>query len=499
MRPADQPTDGQLVARARQGDREAFGELVDRYRDMVYGLGYHLTGDFEAARDLAQEAFVQAFVKLGQLREPEKFAGWLRRIATNLHRAQGRRRQVRTVGLEAAAGAADAPPPSETRVVVREALARLRAPERLALTLAYVDGYSQAEIAGFLGVRPETVKTRLARARQHLRTEVVAMVEHEFERHALPPEFRKDVVRAVEALVSRFASALPPEVEALCARLREDSRQAWREVMSRMPAPYGPPLREQGEAPRVRVGELPEELRAQVGRAMCLTWMHGLVAETTGQLPWIEGFDRLWIRFWESGESEYAWFADVPGDAGYISSVALGPEEGNPRGEPPPAEEVDRVLAECVTPELGQLVARLRALVPGKPGSLSAALYTQMQRLLREARGHLSPEAGEAAPIGRGATADLPAPVRQAMATGRSVSPRDLPEPARELVRQAVFLHWGSVVLQLIENPPWWLLHRDEASVEFGLYARDLEGDFAGKEYVKLWGSGSSIHQTGIY
>ena len=75
MRPTDQPTDERLVARARQGDQEAFGELVDRYRDMVYGLGYHLTGDFEAARDLAQEAFVQAFVKLGQLREPGRFAG----------------------------------------------------------------------------------------------------------------------------------------------------------------------------------------------------------------------------------------------------------------------------------------------------------------------------------------------------------------------------------------------------------------------------------------
>ena len=499
MRPTDQPTDDQLVVRARQGDQKAFGELVDRYRDMVYGLGYHLTGDFETARDLAQEAFVQAFVKLNQLREPGKFAGWLRKIATNVHRAQRRRRQVHTVALEAATGAADAPPPSETNIVVREALDRLRAPERLALTLAYVNGYSQAEIAGFLGVRPQTVKTRLARARQHLRTEVVAMVEHEFEQHALPPEFQEDVVRGVEGLVSRFATALPPEVDQLCARLQGDSRQAWQEVLSHMPAPYGRPLREQGEAPRVRIGELPEALHAQVRRAMCLTWMHGLLAETTGRLPWIEDFDRLWVRFWGSGESEYAWFADVPGDAGYISSVALGPEEGNPGGEPPAAAELDGVLAQCAPPEFAALVARLRALVPGKPGALAGALYTEMQRLMREARGHLSPEAGEAAPIGRGATGGLSAPVRKAMAAGRSVSTRDLPERARELVHQAVFLHWGSTVLQLVEHPPRWLLYSGEASVEFGLYARDLEADFAGKEYVKLWGPGSSTHQTGIY
>ncbi len=68
-------TDGQLVGRVRSGDREAFGDLVGRYRDMVYGLGYHLTNDFEEARDLAQEAFVQAYLKLGQLRDPDRFSG----------------------------------------------------------------------------------------------------------------------------------------------------------------------------------------------------------------------------------------------------------------------------------------------------------------------------------------------------------------------------------------------------------------------------------------
>mgnify|MGYP002400258622 CR=1 FL=1 len=47
--------DAELVARTRAGETEAFGELVARYRDMVYGLSYHLTGDFEAARDLAQD------------------------------------------------------------------------------------------------------------------------------------------------------------------------------------------------------------------------------------------------------------------------------------------------------------------------------------------------------------------------------------------------------------------------------------------------------------
>jgi len=189
-------TDRRLVERVREGDREAFGDLVDRYRDMVYGLGYHLTHDFEAARDLAQEAFVQAYLKLGQLRDPERFSGWLRRIATNVHRNQLERREVATVALEDAGEVPDTRRPSEIEVVVREALAKLREPERLALTLHYVNGYSHADIGGFLGVRPETVKTRLARARQHLKTEVMAMVEDSFGEHKLPEEFTKETVEA---------------------------------------------------------------------------------------------------------------------------------------------------------------------------------------------------------------------------------------------------------------------------------------------------------------
>jgi RNA polymerase sigma-70 factor (ECF subfamily) len=187
--------DGELVQRTRDGDREAFGALVDRYRDMAYGLAYHLAGDFEAARDLPQEAFVQAYVRLGQLREPEKFAGWLRRIVINVHRMQRRRREVPTVALDdEAQPTRESSRPSEIEVVVREALGKLREPERLALTLHYINGYSHAEIGGFLGVRPETVKTRLARARQHLREEVMAMVEDTFEAKRLPEDFTSETV-----------------------------------------------------------------------------------------------------------------------------------------------------------------------------------------------------------------------------------------------------------------------------------------------------------------
>ena len=215
-------TDGQLVRRVREGDREAFGELVDRYRDMVYGLAYHLIGEFEAARDLAQEAFIQAYLRLAQLRDPKKFCGWLRQIALNVRRSQLRRREVATVALEAEAQPSPPnPQPSEIEVVVREALAKLRAPERLALTLHYINGYSHGEIGRFLGVRPETVKTRLARARQHLREEVMSMVKDTFESRKLPEEFTKETMGK---LLRRLASLEDPFSVATLRQLAADSR-----------------------------------------------------------------------------------------------------------------------------------------------------------------------------------------------------------------------------------------------------------------------------------
>jgi len=202
-------TDGQLVQRALDGDGPAFGELVDRYRHMVYGLGYHLTGEFEAARDLAQEAFIQAYLKLAQLREPEKFAGWLRRIVLNVQRTQVRSRKVATVTLQdETESPAQTPRPSETEILVRDALGSLREPDRLALTLHYIDGYSCGEIAGFLGVLPEAVKTRLARARQRLKREMTAMVEETFGREPLPEDF---TTKTVAEALRRGQAALAEE------------------------------------------------------------------------------------------------------------------------------------------------------------------------------------------------------------------------------------------------------------------------------------------------
>lgn len=168
-------SDGELVRRTCRGDRAAFTALVGRYRDMVYGTAYHFLGNSEDAQDAAQEAFVTAYGRLGQLREPEKFAAWLRRLTINGCTDTLRRRSARQIGL-AEIGRLPAPANeaerTDTRLTVQESLGRLPERMRLTVTLCCLDGYSHAEVAQFLGIPLNTVRSRLQHAKRQLREEM---------------------------------------------------------------------------------------------------------------------------------------------------------------------------------------------------------------------------------------------------------------------------------------------------------------------------------------
>src|SRR2546428_13389495 len=91
--------DAEIVRAVLEGSVEAYTELVDRYRNILCGLAYHYLQDFEDARDVAQEAFIQAYLHLGQLRDPARFGPWLRQLTVNECR-MWRRRQKPTEPLE---------------------------------------------------------------------------------------------------------------------------------------------------------------------------------------------------------------------------------------------------------------------------------------------------------------------------------------------------------------------------------------------------------------
>ena len=205
----------QLVIRAAaahgdEADRlTAFGELVERFQDMVYGYAYSILGDFHLAEDAAQDAFVTAFRRLEQLRQPGAFPSWLRRIVRTTCGRLTRRTKIPTTPFDAAACAASrADDPAravegkEMRDEVLSAIRRLPEPQREVTTLFYINGYSHKDIAEFLEVPTTTVRSRLHASRRRLRERMIAMVEDRLKSHR--PDQRKAIVDELMARKAEF-------------------------------------------------------------------------------------------------------------------------------------------------------------------------------------------------------------------------------------------------------------------------------------------------------
>jgi len=183
----------ELVRRAR-GDLEAFGELVERLREPIQRQCRQRVGNWHDAEDLAQEAFVRAWLKLDTLDDPARFVPWLRRIAANLCRDFLRspaRREIADDRLEAQDSLPD---------LDELPLAHLPEETRRCLLLFYQAGCSYAEIARALGSTVPAVKARLGRAKVILRKEMGAMDEQQ------RSPFTRRVLEKLEALRSDEAS-----------------------------------------------------------------------------------------------------------------------------------------------------------------------------------------------------------------------------------------------------------------------------------------------------
>ena len=162
--------------------REAFGELVIRFQDMAFACAFAVLGDAYLAQDTAQEAFVVAWQKLGQLREPAAFPGWFKRIVLSQCNRLTRCKRLQILPLEAGVNTStNEPGPDhfaerqELVTKVLQAINALPENERLVTTLFYVNGYTQADIGEFLEVPVSTVNKRLHSARQRLKGSVVEL------------------------------------------------------------------------------------------------------------------------------------------------------------------------------------------------------------------------------------------------------------------------------------------------------------------------------------
>ena len=182
--------DAQLIDLALKGQTEAFGQLVLKYQDRLYNTVFHVVGHAEDARDIVQEALVQAFLKLDSFRRHSAFYTWLYRIAFNVAITQRRRRRP-AVSMDHMRETSHIEPvdceddPAEALLCkercrqVRAAIARLAEEHRAVLVLREIDGCCYETISEILDLPIGTVRSRLHRARLQLREELKEMLASE--------------------------------------------------------------------------------------------------------------------------------------------------------------------------------------------------------------------------------------------------------------------------------------------------------------------------------
>jgi len=169
-----------LVLRAQAGDREAFGELAMKFEPTVYAVALRRLRNQAEAAELTQDVLIQALRKLPQLREPERFPGWLRRITVRLAINRTVRRPPTVCQDSEVLGAIDCELQSplddvlngEQAAHVWGGLKRLRELDRSTLVAFYFDGQSLIEMSDRFRSPVGTIKRRLHIARIRLRAEL---------------------------------------------------------------------------------------------------------------------------------------------------------------------------------------------------------------------------------------------------------------------------------------------------------------------------------------
>ena len=178
-----------LIQKAKKGDKVAFGKLVEQYRQKLLYVAYDLVGDYDDAKDLAQETFLRAFIKLSQFEERSKFSTWLYRVLYNLaidsHRKKKRNPKVSleekfkevTDGEKKLPTSAILKPGEdlEREEIARYldgALEKLTLNQRIAVVMRYYHQKSSKEIAAVMGCAESTVRIHIFRALAHMKKEL---------------------------------------------------------------------------------------------------------------------------------------------------------------------------------------------------------------------------------------------------------------------------------------------------------------------------------------
>ena len=181
---SDSITDAEYVQKLQRGQTDAFEELIRRHEKTIFNLVFRMLGDYDEAAETAQEVFLSAYRAIGQFRGDSNFSTWLYRIALNhatTRRKSMNTRNQRHVPLESTEPMSDPQPgPAESmekkeiRETVQRALNSLSDDDASVILLRDLQDVPYEEVARVLDVPVGTVKSRLHRARQALKSELAS-------------------------------------------------------------------------------------------------------------------------------------------------------------------------------------------------------------------------------------------------------------------------------------------------------------------------------------
>ena len=215
--------DIKLIRRALSGDDAAFSELVQKYQKSVHALAWRKIGDFHIAEEITQDTFLLAYKRLASLKNPGQFAGWLYVIANRQCKAWFRKKRMDMESLNATSEKTlektaysdyvceqrEEAAVEHRRKIVQKLMEKLPESERTVMVLHYLGEMNCAEISKFLGVSPNTVKSRLKRARERLQNEE-AIIRETLGSVPLHPNLTDNIMRRIDTIKQTSPSGGKP-------------------------------------------------------------------------------------------------------------------------------------------------------------------------------------------------------------------------------------------------------------------------------------------------
>ena len=205
--------DSELIQRTLDGDQQAFAQLVEKYQEQVHTLAWQKIGDFHIAQEITQDVFITAYQKFSTFTHYRQFAGWLYVVTNRKCIAWHRKNKIETqsideinpIELEEAyyseymTQQREEATKEKHRTIVHKLLSKLKESDRTVMSLYYLAEMPCEDIGKFLGISPNTVRSRLHRARNQLREEE-AMIKDSLSSFQLPTQMTENIMKEISRL-----------------------------------------------------------------------------------------------------------------------------------------------------------------------------------------------------------------------------------------------------------------------------------------------------------